>query len=252
VKPSWTAHNIKISDSEFTIGAHLPAITQDPIYLKTKEVIEYFYPNRQERKDKRLIDLACLEGGYSVEFARLGFDVTGLEVRETNLQACNYVQERIKLENLRFVRDDVRNLENYGRFEIVFCCGIFYHVDNPFRFLQSISNTTSKLLILNTHFSSETENSTYNLGDLEMHEGFEGRWYPEYDTSQLDQREIHRWASWDNNSSFWPTKFSLLEMLSICGFKIVFEQYMKNLNPNNDLHGGMPLYDRAQFVCLKS
>ena len=251
MKPTWTAHNIQITQDEFTIGSDRPTMIEDPIFVNTELILKQFYPSVEERKKARLIDLACLEGGYSVEFARLGFEVTGVEIRESNLQACNFVKDKVGLDNLRFVKDNVRNVERFGEFEIVFCCGILYHLDNPLKMLQSISKVTKKLLILNTHFSSESDNLTFNLSNLTEHEGFVGRWYPEFDTSKIADREIHRWASWDNDFSFWPTKYSLMEMLRSNGFEIVFEQYMRNLSNENPLRGGVPNYDRAQFVCVK-
>jgi hypothetical protein len=37
-------------------------------------------------RGKRIADLGCLEGGYAVEFARLGMNATGIEVRDSNFQ----------------------------------------------------------------------------------------------------------------------------------------------------------------------
>jgi hypothetical protein len=40
--------------------------------------------------------LGCLEGGYSVELARLGFrEVVGIEVRKANFDKCRFVKERL-------------------------------------------------------------------------------------------------------------------------------------------------------------
>jgi 2-polyprenyl-3-methyl-5-hydroxy-6-metoxy-1,4-benzoquinol methylase len=33
--------------------------------------------------------------------------------------------------NLTFTYDDVHNLGNYGVFDVVFCCGVLYHLDAP-------------------------------------------------------------------------------------------------------------------------
>ena len=37
---------------------------------------------------------------------------------------------------------------------MVFCCGLLYHLDKPKEFLDTLSAVTTKLLILQTHFSN--------------------------------------------------------------------------------------------------
>jgi hypothetical protein len=44
----------------------------------------------------RIADLGCLEGGYAVEFTRMGFsEVVGIEVRKSNFANCMFVKERV-------------------------------------------------------------------------------------------------------------------------------------------------------------
>jgi hypothetical protein len=44
-----------------------------------------------------MADLGCLEGGYTVQFARMGLQALGLEVRDVNIAACWYVQSKTNL-----------------------------------------------------------------------------------------------------------------------------------------------------------
>ena len=102
---------------------------------------------------KRLVDLGCLEGGYAVEFARDGFDTLGIEVRQSNFKNCQRVKaatnlpQAINLPHLSFVCGDVRNLENPGVFDAIFCCGILYHVDEPRKFMEQMSRVAVSLSI---------------------------------------------------------------------------------------------------------
>jgi len=50
------------------------------------------YFKESERAKIKIVDLGCLEGGYSVEFARNGYDVLGMEIREINIQNVNIFQ----------------------------------------------------------------------------------------------------------------------------------------------------------------
>ena len=76
-----------------------------------------------DRSEIRIADLGCLEGGFAVEFARMGFQVVGIEVRENNIAACNYVKAHTSLPNLRFVHDSAWNIAQHGSFDAIFCCG---------------------------------------------------------------------------------------------------------------------------------
>ena len=251
MKPTWTAHNIYLDDTDATIDRELPSIASDPIFVATKFLLETLYPKAEERGKVRIVDLACLEGGYSVEFARMGFDVTGIEIRESNLAACEATQSRLNLPNLTFVRDDVRNVLNYGQFDVVFCCGIYYHLDNPLEYMQTLSAATKKLLVLNTHFSTELENQTFKLSEITNHEGVPGRWFYEFDTSIQSEREVHRWASWNNDNSFWPMKNFLIQLIRDSGFDFVAEQFGITNIATKEVYGGLPQYDRGHFIGIK-
>ena len=44
--------------------------------------LELFIPQGSElRSGMRVVDLGCLEGGYALEFARMGFETLGIEAR---------------------------------------------------------------------------------------------------------------------------------------------------------------------------
>ena len=171
-----------------------------------------------DKNHYRLADLGCLEGGFAVEFARMGFQVLGIEVREANMAACNYVKANTNLPNLEFIKDDARNIAKYGVFDVVFCCGLLYHLDKPKEFLNTLSAVTTKLLILQTHFSTDTKKTDtknkehrpstalprwsgiarkllarvkrhdpdpadkFNLSELTENETLRGRWYTELRT----------------------------------------------------------------------
>ena len=68
---------------------------------------------------KRVADLGCLEGGYALEFARMGFNSLGIEVRSSNFENCLEVKRRASLPNLDFAQDDVWNLAKYGPFDVI-------------------------------------------------------------------------------------------------------------------------------------
>ncbi len=244
----FTAHNIRLDDGTRTKPEAPCCLENDAWFLSAKKILDTVFPGDKSRY--RLADLGCLEGGFAVEFARMGFEVLGLEVREANMEACRYVKSRVDLPRLRFVQDDAWNIERYGKFDVVFCCGLLYHLESPKKFLGMLSGVTQKILILQTHFAPgpgslldllpgwfrkkifcrgknhRTSLHKYGLSPLTDHEGLRGRWYLEFETeTQFRDRDKSRWASWNNRRSFWIQREYLLQAIRESGFDLVMEQF---------------------------
>ncbi|MBT5378592.1 MAG: methyltransferase domain-containing protein [Opitutae bacterium] len=223
----FTAHNIDLGNGLYTISDKNPPIKTHPYLNSSLKLIKEFL---KENNQISLVDLGCLEGGYTIEFAKAGINSLGIDVRESNIQACNYCQSIIKLPNLRFVKDDVLNIRNYGKFDVSFCSGLLYHLNKPISFLKDLSHVTNKIVIIQTHFSTTDDSpdliNKYNLSELTENESVPGRWAIEYaNQSEHKKREKHRWSSWDNDSSFWIQKEYLIEEIKKSGFELVMEQY---------------------------
>lgn len=252
MKPTFTAHNIRLDDGSYTIDAGASDIAQNPWLLGALRAMSLLNP--ASRAECSVVDLGCLEGGYTVEFARAGYDACGLEVRETNIEACNYARERVDLPNLRFVQDDARNVHKHGPFDVTFCSGLLYHLDRPLEFLRMVAGQTNRMLILQTHFAPQHEGKRtgarrlfanvkrglagrekssglrYGLSPMTENEGLPGRWFSEFSPGQGNDQN-NRWASWNNERSFWLTRPALLQSIKDVGFDLVFEQF-DNLSPS--------------------
>ena len=221
--PVFTAHNIILDNGTRTKPEADTTMSAHPWFLAARRLLKTLYP-AQGLVGQSIIDLACLEGGYTVEFARMGMNALGVEVREANYQKCRYVKDNVSLPNLRFVKDDVWNLEHYGHFDIIFCCGILYHLDRPREFIRLMGRCCNKAVIINTHFAPETPTESFKLSDIDSNEGLSGRWYLEHDGT-AEQRDNALWSSWENRKSFWLRRPDLLYALKEAGFNLIFEQF---------------------------
>lgn len=205
-------------------------------YKYIKKFLENYF--NYNFKNKTLIDLGCLEGQWTLEFAKLGFNSTGLEVRENNYQNCLKILEMSGLNNLKFIKEDVMNLDKQQSFDVFFCNGILYHLDRPAKLLRTIFELTKEIAIIDTHFSEDIDlNSTSNhyLSDLETNENLKGRWYFEYDDgTDLKDKEKNKWRAYQNNKSFWIEKNCLVSYLYELGFKHVIEVF-DSLNVSTSL-----------------
>lgn len=249
----FTAHNIRLDDGTLTKPDRGYSMEAYPWSVSARRILDTVFPGDKGRF--RLADLGCLEGGFAVEFARMGFQVLGLEVRESNIAACRYVKANTNLPNLKFVRDDAWNIAKYGTFDAIFCCGLLYHLDRPYYFLKILSGITRRLLIVQTHFSTQDTNDKFHLSEMTENESLRGRWYTEFATDgAFSQREGRKWAAWANRRSFWIQREYLLQALQDVGFDLVMEQF-DSLGPKMAeelLHGYYRTNSRGTFIGIKT
>src|ERR1700744_3738718 len=103
----FTAHNVRLDDGSYTLPEVAP-INQTGDFRCVKNFLPVLFPDGWEGRS--IVDLGCLEGGFATEFARLGLDSTGIEVRESNIANAEYIRSKTNLPNLRFIRDDAWNV----------------------------------------------------------------------------------------------------------------------------------------------
>lgn len=250
----FTEHNIRLDDGTETFPAAGFLIEKGGRFQAAQRMLNLVFSN--DLQGKRIADLGCLEGGYTVGFARLGMNATGIEVRNSNFQNCLYVQANVNLPNLSYVNDDVWNIDKYGIFDAIWACGIFYHLDNPRSFLEKAALVCRKIIFLETHFTHVDQTHAveyYKLSDICEHNGLNGRWFQEYnDNISQDKLEDLKWASWSNSRSFWVQKEHLLNLIKNVGFNIVLEQYDSMENILEGMNNYCRLHDRSLFIGIKS
>lgn len=169
----------------------------------------------------RVLDLGCLEGGFSIEFGLWGAEAVGIEGRAANIAKAEFARDALHLERVSFLHEDVRGLSaaKHGTFDVVLCLGIFYHLPQKdlLPFLHSLRSVTRGIVILDTHISLVPEKIFIAEGQT-----LTGRTFPEHPPgSTALQREQALWASLDNEDSFWLTEASLLQALHSVGFTSV-------------------------------
>jgi SAM-dependent methyltransferase len=250
----FTAHNILLDDGRKTRPEAGFLLTEDQWCRSVKRLLGALYPAGVQ--GLRIADLGCLEGGFTVEFARMGMDALGLEVRQSNFRNCLHVKQHVDLPNLQFINDDAWNLWRHGTFDVVFCCGLLYHIDRPVAFIRMLSRLCRKVLILNTHFATETANPNYCLSDITSHESVKGRWFLEYDSSDVELKgnlDMLKWASWSNDRSFWIQREHIFDVLKQTGFNLVMEDFdcLPDRISDSMLNGYYKTHDRGVFVGVR-
>jgi hypothetical protein len=196
----------------------------------------------------RVLDLGSLEGLFAIEFALQGASVVGIEVRGASVRKAEFCRDALGLKNLSFVEDDVRNvsLERFGEFDIIVCSGILYHLpaEDVFRLARTMHEMSRRQVIVDTHVSLAQELSVEHDGRT-----YWGKIYREHaDGSTQAERAKSMWASWDNPTSFWFTRPSLVNLFADAGFPSVYECFASPPRPNEQ---GLERGDRCTFAAIK-
>jgi len=237
-----------------------------------------------------IVDLGCMEGGYSLEFAKMGFrKVVGIDARKQNLLKANILKLSSRLKNLDFVLDDARNIDRHGSFDVTFCFGLLYHLNDPAAFLKKLGQQTKHMLVLHSYTAPEhgwakkrrellldkgyfkkrneeiTEDAIQKnnfLGYIQYpvnknlspkkarNEGFAGHWFDEYKAT-VSQEDIEKMpgASYNNHRSFWFYRPELIKAVYAAGFDSVMEIH----DPIGDMQADYPedYFPRTLLVALK-
>lgn len=215
---AWTAHNIRLAEGVYTIS---PQPTGDEVKLRrVTQIVSDLFEGGFE--SLRVLDLACLEGMYALEFARRGAEVVAIEGREANLEKARFAGRTLGLD-VDFRQGDVRELDraSHGEFDVVLCLGILYHLDHPdvFRFVEQMASVCRRALVVDTHVALQDEEDQEHDGHV-----YHGHSLFEHEPSSTDEERLRAlWSSLDNPSAWAPTRPSLLSLLARSGFTSVYE-----------------------------
>jgi SAM-dependent methyltransferase len=153
-----------------------------------------------------VLELGSLEGGHTFLLARLPSveRVLAIEGRQYNIDKAKFVQQLLGVENVEFLTANLESLDLsvLGTFDVVYCCGLLYHLPEPWKLVEQVRKVSPNLF-LSTHYAPE-EKATSTA------HGLKGLRHKEFGL-----RDPLSGLSAD---SFWPTLDSLREMLRQCQF----------------------------------
>jgi tRNA (mo5U34)-methyltransferase len=98
------------------------------------------------------LDLGCNAGFYSVELAKRGAHVTGVDVEPLYLNQARWVARQFQFEErLEFIEGHVYDLlREERRYDLVWFTGVFYHLRYPLLALDLVRRVTKRLMIFQT------------------------------------------------------------------------------------------------------
>ena len=109
---------------------------------------------------KTILELGSLEGAQSFILAEHpGVKrVVALEGREANLRKARLVQELLEIPNVEFIQANLEHadLTGFRKFDAVFCCGLLYHLPEPWTLLEQLPEI-APLLFVWTQYAADNE-----------------------------------------------------------------------------------------------
>ena len=139
-------HNIHLPGGEKTAPDH--PLGDFPSYKW--EVIAPHLP--QDMSGKKVLDIGCNAGFYSVECARRGAQVTAIDIDPHYLKQAKWVAGIFDVAGrIEFHRMQVYDLaKNNWQFDIILFMGVFYHLRYPLLALDIIAQKVRLLLVFQT------------------------------------------------------------------------------------------------------
>ncbi|WMJ73374.1 TIGR04290 family methyltransferase [Cytophagaceae bacterium ABcell3] len=100
----------------------------------------------------KVLDIGCNAGFYSIELAKRGADVLGIDLDPHYLRQAEWVAEQFRLPNkIRFKQMQVYDLVNLNEdFDLIWFMGVFYHLRYPLLAMDILSRKVKEMLVFQT------------------------------------------------------------------------------------------------------
>lgn len=180
---------------------------------------------------RRVLDLGCNAGFWTLAALRAGAaHVVAVDGRSMHMEQARFVLEVEEVDPARYdvVQADVLalELERWGRFDVVLCLGLLYHVSDPIGLVERIGAANDDLLVVDTALSP-APGPAFTL-----------RREPLEDPRNALAREL----------VLVPTRDAVIELTAACGYAGVC------LRPSFESYEGAEDYrdgHRRAFLCAK-
>jgi tRNA (mo5U34)-methyltransferase len=139
-------HNLHLPDGTQTAPDHRFG---DFPYFKWRKIASSVPANLQGWS---VLDIGCNAGFYSMELARRGANVLGIDVEPLYLRQARWAAQQCGLQDrLQFMHADVYDLVWQRRtFDLVWFTGVFYHLRYPLLALDLVRRVSSRLMMFQT------------------------------------------------------------------------------------------------------
>lgn len=157
-------HNLHLPDGSLTAPNH--PLGDFPLF-KWEQIAPHV---PQDLTGWNALDIGCNAGFYSIELAKRGARVLGIDVEPLFLRQAQWAAREWGLESaLRFEQMQVYDLRHRREpFDLVLFMGVFYHLRYPMLALDIVSSCVQKLMVFQTLTMPGDEVSTRTTVDRDV------------------------------------------------------------------------------------
>ncbi|HEX3430732.1 MAG TPA: methyltransferase domain-containing protein [Rhizomicrobium sp.] len=154
-----------------------------------------------ELKGKRVTDLACNHGAFSLDLiARGAAAARGVDIRPENIEKAKLLARRTRIEEAEFAQADI--YDETGQSEIVLCLGLMYHVTKQYELIELCHGLCTEISVIDTITHKEPFSGfVLGLGGL----------IPQVHAAGTINVELH------------PTYRGLIDLMRAVGFREIVE-----------------------------
>jgi len=99
-----------------------------------------------------------MEGSHTYQLSKLGAEsVLAIEANSVAYLRCLVMKEILQPANCRFLLGDFLSFlqQNQTKFDLVFCSGVLYHMEDPFSLIEAITKRTNRVFLWTHYFDPD-------------------------------------------------------------------------------------------------
>lgn len=177
-------------------------------------------------EDKRVLELGPLEAGHTYALEKMGAQsILAIEASGKAYLKCLIAKEILNLSHSKFLLGDfVEYLKSSEEcFDLIFACGVLYHMEDPVEVIELLSNRCGGLFIWTHYYDEELVSRRKAIADR-FGEPFNRKrgeqTYRYYPYSYGDALKGTRFCGGRRTGSSWLREDDLFRALEVNGFKI--------------------------------
>jgi tRNA (mo5U34)-methyltransferase len=152
-------HNIELP---YGLKTHIPELSRHKReFTRLSSLVRHAFPSLLQAcggslKGQRVLDVGCNCGGFSVKAAEYGAEyVLGIDVVDRYLEQANFIKHALELDQVEFKKLALEDLNESGadKYDITFCFGVLYHLENPILSMKNLSSVTQRMMVVDTRIA---------------------------------------------------------------------------------------------------
>jgi protein-L-isoaspartate O-methyltransferase len=117
---------------------------------------------------KRILDVGCNDGFFSMKLAEFGADVIALEANSDRIEKARFVFEVMGVDSkINLVEKNIFEISKneLGHFDLILCTGFIHRIPDPYSLFEKLSEMSSTILVEFKAFQEFAYDRTYLVFD---------------------------------------------------------------------------------------